>query len=405
MKKSTFYCYWLAKTSIALADVVYIMVVTTFIYQRTSSALIASLFPLLRALATLVAGLTSPLLYPMLPFKTLLMGLQGAKALLLTALLAAFGPISESVYALLAVVLAISFMEGWGNPLLHSALPRIVPRDKLAKANGSVSIAGQSAQIAGFGLTGSAVVAWGHAPVLAFNAVLIWLSVFALMLASRRFGDAGEGAEQSSMPSASARMKEGWLILWRNRTLRTVTLMDFIEGFAGAIWIGALTLAYVTIALGQGEQWWGYINASYYVGSILGGIVAIRIAATIQNHLVACMATGSLLFGAFTFVYGLTSLPWLALLLCVAMGPASQVRDVAQQTALQTSAHPGQLPKVYAAHSILQSLTTGISVFLMGFIADVVGIRAVYLLGAILVFCSAALSFALLRVKPERVAG
>jgi len=400
MKKSPFYSYWLAKTSIALADVVYIMVVTTFIYQQTESAFVASLFPLFRAVASLLAGLSSPLLYAKYPFKRLLVGLQGTKALILTALLAAFGPIADHIYALLAVVLAISFMEGWGNPLLNSALPRIVPRDGLAKANGALGIASQSVQIAGYSFTGLAVVAWGHVPVMAANVGLLWLSTLALVYTARSFGDLD--VEPGAKPSRTALLKEGWLILWRNRTLRTVTLMDVIEGLAGGIWIGALTLAYVKTALHQGEQWWGYINASYYAGSILGGILAIRIAAAIQKRLIASMAVGSLLFSALTLIYGLTSLPWLALLLCVAMGPASQVRDVAQQTAIQSSARPEQLPKVFASHGILLSLTTGASIFLMGFVADYVGIRAVYVLGAILVFCSAALSFALLRTRVSR---
>ncbi len=396
MKKTHFYGYWVSRTTIALADVAYIMVVTTFIYQATDSALIASFFPLLRALGSLIAGLTSPLLYRKFPFKPLYVGLQAAKALLLTGLLAAFGPISEHVYALLTVVLAVSFMEGWGNPLLHSALPRIVAPDRLVKANGALAVGTQSVQIAGFSFTGLAVLEWGHVPVMAANVVLIWIAVGGLIYSARLIG---ANANEEAKPSRKALMKEGWLLLWRNRTLRTVALMDVVEGMAGAIWIGALTLVYVKEALNREEQWWGYINASYYIGTILGGIVAIRIAASIQRRLIGSMAVGSLLFSVLTFAYGLTSLPWLALLLCVAMGPASQIRDVAQQTALQTSATPEQLPKVYASHSILLSLTSGVSIFLMGFIADFVGIRAVYLLGALLVFCSAVLSFALLRTK------
>ncbi|MDC2864430.1 hypothetical protein PLX19_07335 [Bacillus sp. BP-3] len=60
--KKNFYYYWFASASISLADVIYIMVITTFIYQETDSAFIASLFPLFKALARIVAGFTAPLL-------------------------------------------------------------------------------------------------------------------------------------------------------------------------------------------------------------------------------------------------------------------------------------------------------------------------------------------------------
>ena len=46
------------------------------------------------------------------------------------------------------------------------------------------------------------------------------------------------------------------------------------ETFAGTIWIGAITMAYVTTVLHKGEEWWGYINTSYYVGTLIGGLLA-----------------------------------------------------------------------------------------------------------------------------------
>lgn len=120
MKRIPFYNFWFAKTSIALADVIYIMVITTFIYQKTDSALMASLFPLFKALANLIAGLTSPLLYKKFTFSKLLVSLQGLKALILTFLLLGFLPITNHIYVLLLFILVISFMEGLGNPLLNS---------------------------------------------------------------------------------------------------------------------------------------------------------------------------------------------------------------------------------------------------------------------------------------------
>ncbi|MGE7768553.1 MFS transporter [Peribacillus sp. NPDC096540] len=400
MKRIPFYSFWFAKTSIALADVIYIMVITTFIYQKTDSALIASLFPLFKALANIIAGLTSPLIYKKFTFSKLMVSLQGLKAIILTLLLFGFLPITTHIYVLLFIILVISFMEGWGNPLLNSVTPKIVPKENLVKANSSISITTQSVQIAGYSFTGFAVINWGHNPTLAFNAVLLWVSVLCLYITSQYLIDIVE--VQTEKQSKWALMKEGWGILWSNLTLRMVTLMDVIEGMAGSIWIGAITLVYVKEALNQGEQWWGFINASYYIGSIIGGIITLFLAKTIQKHLIFSMAVGSLLFSIFTLIYGLTSIPILALLLCVAMGPAYQIRDVAQQTAFQINIQTLHLPKVFAFQGILLSTVTGLSIFLMGFIADFVGVRAVYIFGSILIFISAILSFTLVQANKRK---
>ncbi|MCM2979982.1 MFS transporter [Niallia circulans] len=400
MNSIRFYSFWFAKTSIALADVIYIMVITTYIYQKTESALMSSLFPLFKALANLTAGLTSPLIYRKFAFAKLMLKLQGLKALLLSFLLLGFLPITNHIYVLLLFILVISFMEGWGNPLLNSVTPKIVPKENLVRANSSLSITTQSVQIAGYSFTGFAVINWGHNSTLAFNVVLLWLSVLALYITSKHFVSNMEVPVENK--SKWALMNEGWKILWHNQTLRMVTLMDVIEGMAGSIWVGAITLVYVKEALNQGEQWWGFINASYYVGAILGGIITIFIAKIIQKHLILSMAVGSLVFSIFTLIYGLTSSPILALLLCIAMGPAYQIRDVAQQTAFQINIQTIDLPKVFASQSILLSTVTGLSIFLIGFIADFVGIRAVYIFASILIFISALLSFTLVKVNKKK---
>lgn len=194
-------------------------------------------------------------------------------------------------------------------------------------------------------------------------------------------------------------MKEGWIHLWSNSTLRLVTLMDVIEGIAGQIWVGAITLVYVKEILHKGEQWWGYINVSYYIGTIVGGIITIYLAKKIQTNLVLSMATGSFLFSILTLLYGLSSMPLLSLILCIAMGPAYQIRDIAQQTAFQTNIDVSLLPKVYASRNVLLSTVSSISIFIVGAIAEYFGIRMVYIFGAVLICISAGLSFVLFKTK------
>lgn len=81
------------------------------------------------------------------------------------------------------------------------------------------------------------------------------------------------------------------------------------------------------------------------------------------------------------------------------MGLAYQLRDVSQQTVIQTNVDNQILPKVYASRSIILSTVTGSSIALFGFIADFLGIRWVYILGACLIASSAFLSFTLVKFQ------
>jgi MFS family permease len=394
--KKSFYYYWFAATSISLADVIYIMVITTFIYRETESAFLAATFPLIRAVTNIIAGFSAPLLQMKFSYSKLLVSLQFIKAVLITTLIIGFSYITEHLSYLLFMVLVISFFEGWGNPLLSSFVPKVVEKEKLVKANSSLAVTSQIVQFSGYTLTGFIVIQFGHMITLIGTAILLWSAFVCLYIISLSI------KTEHSLDKSKSKwiaIKEGWWHLWSNKTLRLVTIMDVIEGMAGTIWVGAITLVYVKEVLHQDVQWWGYINASYYIGTILGGLLVMWLSSKIQRNLVFNMALGSIFFSLFTLLYGLNSVPILSLVLCVLMGPAYQLRDVSQQTAIQSNADSEILPKVYASRSILLSTITSISIALFGFIADFLGIRWVYILGSCLIASSALLSFALLKVQ------
>ncbi|ENQ3106964.1 Major Facilitator Superfamily protein [Bacillus sp. 491mf] len=396
MKNYRFYSFWIAQTTISLADVVYIMVITTFIYQKTESVLFASLFPFLKALTRLLAGLSAPLILQNISTSKALVNLQITKGILITLLLLGFTFLTSHTYILFTYIMILSFVEGWGNPLLNSIVPQIVLKEELVKVNSLFSISNQAVQIGGYTLTGFFVVKIGYTPTLLITTILLWISIVCLYIAIRSLYNEireNEGASKWTL------MKEGWIHIWSNSTLRLVTLMDVIEGIAGQIWVGAITLVYVKEILHKGEQWWGYINASYYIGTIAGGLITIYLAKKIQKNLIISMAAGSFLFSVLTLLYGLSSIPVLSLILCIAMGPAYQIRDVAQQTAFQTNIDVPLLPKVYASRDVLLSTVSSISIFIVGVIAEYLGIRMVYIFGAVLICISAGLSFVLFQAK------
>jgi hypothetical protein len=128
-------------------------------------------------------------------------------------------------------------------------------------------------------------------------------------------------------------------------------------------------------------------------------LLMLLLSSFIQKNLIPCMAVGSAVFSLLTLWYGLNSIPIVALILCIAMGPAYQLRDVAQQTALQSSVNQEMLPKIYASRDILLSTVTSLSIAVIGLIADTLGIRMVYIAGSICIAISAGLSFTLLRLQ------
>ncbi|PEY34642.1 MFS transporter [Bacillus cereus] len=391
--------YWVSKMCITLADVVYVMILTTHIYMTTKSATITALFPLLGVIANLIASTSAPLIMNRFPSYSLLFTLQGIKTFLLILLTTLFPLLSSNITVLLIFIILISLCGGWSSPLLYAVIPRLTPQEKLVKINSVFSFSTQIVQAAAYSFTSVVVLFIGATFTLMINNIFMILGCTTLYVSLRAI-QPEQGAEKSS--SKLAALLEGWKLLFQHPSLRTVTYMDLIETFSGTIWIGGITMAYVTTALHKGEEWWGYINTIYYIGTLIGGVLAWRISTYIQNNLIRSMALGSFLFSILTFLYGITSNGFIALFLCLLMGPAYQIRDISQTTILQSSVPTSLLPKIHTAHGTLTSTVSGLSMLSVGIITDMFGVRIIYIVAAFLILCSACLSVVLLKHTKHR---
>ncbi|TQR23433.1 MFS transporter [Bacillus safensis] len=393
-----FWCYTSSKSLLMLSDILFLMIITLVIYQDTQSVAYAAVFPLIRTLCQLLAGLISPVLTAHFQADRLLKWVPLLRIAMLVVFTSQFHFFQQHLVWLFSAFILISITGGLISPLLQAIMPILVPANQLVKANSTASIFYQSVQIAGYTFTGMLVLLIGPFYLMWASCFMIVLSylfiipVFSLL------------KQEDTVQKANTmnRFKDGWKIIWTNKTVRTLTFMDVCENIAGALWVGPVTLAFVTLVLKQGEEWWGFINAAYYIGAIIGGILAAWLSRFIQKQLLLFMAAGSFIYAVLTILFSLNSLPWLALLLCILMGPAYQIRDVSQQTILQTETPVHDLSKVYSAQYVLSSMSVSLSIFFVGLIADTFGTRFVYLLGGLFVLvCSGIAILSFIKQKKE----
>lgn len=393
-----FWYYTGSKSLLMLSDILFLMIITLVIYQDTQSVAYAAVFPLIRTLCQLLAGLISPVLTAHFQADRLLKWVPLFRIAMLVVFTTQFHFFQQHLVWLFSAFILISITGGFISPLLQAIMPILVPANQLVKANSTASVFYQSVQIAGYSFTGMLVLLIGPFYLMWASCFMIVLSYLFILpvLSLLKQEDTVQKADTLN------RFKDGWKMIWTNKTVRTLTFMDVCENIAGALWVGPVTLAFVTLVLKQGEEWWGFINAAYYIGAIIGGLLAAWLSRFIQKQLLLFMAAGSFIYAVLTILFSLNSLPWLALLLCILMGPAYQIRDVSQQTILQTETPVHDLSKVYSAQYVLSSISVSLSIFFVGLIADAFGTRFVYLLGGLFVLvCSGIAILSFMKQKKE----
>lgn len=400
-----FYFLWTTQTAANAADVLYIMALTVLVLNETNSLVSAALMPLMRSFAQMISGLIAPLLIHRFKLPALMLLSQTGQFLLfiVLAVYLQFQGSDASFILVFALVFVMSFLDGWTVPTRNALVPRLVPNEQsLLKANGLISVSDQVVQFAGWGLSGIVVAMLGPSPTLLITAVIYGLAA-AFTLGVKELAEHDDSTANNNVnadtgssissdatsttspgPSRWHTLTEGWKTIWRMPRLRLLTFMDIIDMLGGSVWVGAFTLAFVQTALGQGEEWWGFINAAYFAGTVSGGLLVLALVRTIGDRFLSAMLIGMAGYGLLTVAYALNTQPYIALVLVLLMGPFAELSIVNRRTLIQRSVGKLMLPKVLSAQASLLHLVFCISLLGMAGLAEWFGIVNLYLLAAVL---------------------
>ncbi|PZT56511.1 MFS transporter [Paenibacillus silvae] len=391
-----FYYLWTTQTAANAADVLYIMALTVMVLDRTNSLVSTALLPLMRSGAQMLSSFAAPLLIQRFQLSRLLLLSQTGQFLLFIclALYLQLNGNSSSLMLVFSLIFVMSFLDGWTTPARNALIPRLVTHEQgLLKANGLMSVSDQVVQFAGWGLSG-VIVAWiGSSPTLMVTAIIYGLAA-AFTIGVQEPNHADSMAKSKSQKSAEITaetgtnrwqtLTEGWKMIWQTPRLRVLTFMDMIDMLGGSIWVGAFTLAFVQVALGQGEEWWGFINAAYFAGTIGGGLLVLVLAKVIGCRYFGVMMLGMAGYGVLTAIYAMNSQPLAALILVMLMGPFAELAMINRRTLIQSSVAAPMLPKVLSAQASMMHLVFCISLLGMAWLAEYIGIVNLYLFAAAL---------------------
>jgi MFS family permease len=161
----------------------------------------------------------------------------------------------------------VIFMAGW-----TAAVPNLVGRRQLGRANGVFEAISGGSFIIGPALAGLLVGRIGAGPTLAIDAVSFAVSALSLALISRslRRSDRPQGT------SLVHEMAEGVRFLAHHPVLRDVVAFWSVVSLVSAPVIPAVTF-YVTIDRALGPAAFGFIISAYSVGTLIGALMGGRL--------------------------------------------------------------------------------------------------------------------------------
>ncbi|OCX62625.1 MFS transporter [Lysinibacillus sp. AR18-8] len=362
-----------------IGDVLYIVSVIRTIFVVTGSAIAASFVPFTIASSMFISSLLTPLLVEKLNLKWLLAGSQIVKTVLLFILgFMLIGLTAANYYLIFLIIGLIAFFDGCANPIRQTLTPYYVKPEHLLQANGIAETITQTIQ-AVMWFVGSSLL------IFMSSQQLIWLVgclfVIASMLLCLLESVNHETTEQKGKLE---KIKEGWKTLSNTPVLKRIAWIEFLETIAATVWIAAILYVFVNEALNVDEKWWGFINGANFLGLILESAYCIKFSSFVEKKIGTFIFAGSMASSLFTILFSINSIPMISLLLSLCVGFFGQIKQIPQQTVIQTSVSKEQLSTVYTSLGAIGTGIFGVGSLVMGVLADLLGIRMVFVISGLL---------------------
>ena len=341
-----------------------------------------------------IAGVTAATFLPWLTFgvfagvivdrhdrRTLMIVGQVARGLASALLAACVATGHASIWMVYVVAMVITIGEAIVDPATQAAIPHLVERSELTRANGRLNVAENLFNDVVGVATGAALFA--VAVGLPFSVDAATFFIGAALLATIH----GPLQQPRSPANASVRAAavEGFRHLWRDRFLRGLALSVSVTNLA--LHMGLSVMVVVVIrTLRATEETFGIVLAIGAIGGLTGALAAVRIVARLTA--VGVLRVTHVFFIAAALWISLATSTWQVAVASALSSFALVVYQVPSRTLRQQLTPDGLLGRVVAAFRIFGLGGPVIGAPLGGVITEHYGVRSAFATSAIIMIAA-----------------
>lgn len=377
MKKNQGFTQLIIGQTVAnVGDTIYIVAIISSIFSWTDSALAAALVPVLVTGGGVISGFLAPVITSYFRLEQVLKVSQMCKTALLFFMTAYLYLKAETMNLLVlyCLVALISFLDGCSEPISRALIPKYVEKHRLVKANGIFNSMLQTVNIGSWAIGTSLLLVFSVHQLVLLDSFLFLSASIVLAFLPRTT------REKNEKQPLGHQLFIGWRWIMKDPLVRVIVGMDMLESIANTAWVSAIVLVFVREVMQAPDAWWGYINATYFVGALLGSALVMRFSERFDKNKRTAIVMGAILGGLITVAVALSGDRFLILGLSVLIGLFSQIKNIPQASLIQQKVAADRLVAIYAASGILNSGVFALFTLLMGQVADVFDVRWVFVL-------------------------
>lgn len=276
-----------------------------------------------------------------------------------------------SVTSVFVVLTVFGIARAFIAPAVQSLVVNLVPREDFATAIAWNTSSWQIATIVGPVAGG---LLYGLSPHVAYGtAAVMMLASTAMTLLIPKPVQKSEG------PASWKTLSAGFEYVWRNPIVLGAISLDLFAVLLGGA--TALLPVFARDVLDVGPWGLGLLRAAPGVGAVAMSIYLIR--HPIRDHAGLIMFATVALFGAFTAVFGASTLAWLSIAALAALGAADMISVYIRETLIQLATPDALRGRVNAVNMVFIGASNELGEFRAGTMAAFIGAVPAVVLGGI----------------------
>ncbi len=359
------------------------------VFRLTGSGVGVAGAVMCEVLPVLLLGPVAGLAADRLPRRRLMLAADAVRAGLALVLVVASG----SVVVAYAVAFGLAAATTVFNPAASTLVPEVVDGDDVVTANSALWTVAVAAQVVLAPVAGLVIARWGVGAAFAVNAASFVAS--ALLLIGLRAGR----TPADLVVRGWAGVFGGVEAVRQDPMLARLAAVQVLASLSAGATSGLL----VVLAdrwIGVGPRGFGVLLAAVGVGAVAGPVLLRRfVRAGSRRWLFGPFA----LRGGVDLTLAAVAHPAVAGAALFAYGMSTSTGMVAYQSTLQTLVPAETRGRAFAFYDVLWNAARLLSLALGGVVAELAGVRLVYVVGGVLLFAAAAVGITAPLARPSRV--
>jgi predicted MFS family arabinose efflux permease len=264
--------YWAARVISLLGSAVTYVALPVLVYQVTGSSLWTALVTVAEGAPYLCVGLLAGAVADRLDRRRLMVATDLASAALLVTVPAAYAAGVLTAPHVLVAAFAVQTLFVFFDAANFGALPALVGRDRIVAAQAALMGTGTVMELVVPALAGAALAVVAAAPLLAVDALSFVGSALLLRAITRPLWDPARAGRPRRL---AVEVRDGLTFLWRQRVIRTTTLVGATQAFTGGLFIGQLVpWADKVLGVPPGDARLGLLFAAWGLGGLAATVLA-----------------------------------------------------------------------------------------------------------------------------------